>query len=219
MPFNFTSYKSIVNSAQGANVVVVSKTKPIEDILEAYHYGVRDFGENYVQELLEKQAVLPKDIRWHFIGHLQRNKVKYIAPFVHLIHSVDTWELVDEINKQGKRNNRVISYLFQIHIAQEETKYGFLFDDLLGGLNMFHNKSHLFSQPLGIMGMASLTTDKNQINEEFNYLRQVLNTIQETNLFFGLNPILSMGMSSDWKLATENGSNMLRIGSLVFGSR
>jgi pyridoxal phosphate enzyme (YggS family) len=194
-----------------AILVAVSKTKPVEDILALYELGHRDFGENYVQELLEKQAILPKDIRWHFIGHLQTNKVKAIAPFVHLVHGVDSYKLLSEINKQGQKINRCINVLLQIHIAREETKFGLdenevkeILDTGLSGLSFVSVK--------GFMGMASFTEDKQQVQNEFHYLKGLYDQHPQMQT-------LSMGMSGDYKLALQEGSTMVRVGSLIFGER
>lgn len=198
------------------SLVAVSKTKPVELILEAYGVGQRDFGENYVQELVDKHEQMPKDINWHFIGHLQSNKVKYIAPFVYLIHGVDSVKLLEEINKQAQKNNSVINCLLQIYIAQEETKFGFSFDECDNFL-----KSELFSQLkhvniIGFMAMASNTDNEIQIRKEFQSLKQFSET--QKNNHPNLR-ILSFGMSSDYKIAIEEGSTMLRIGSTIFGQR
>ena len=224
MAVDKAAYKKIIAELTPKNVtlVAVSKTKPVSDIKELYDLGHRDFGENYVQELVEKQVQSPDDIRWHYIGHLQSNKVKYIAPFVHLIHGVDSLKLLLEIDKQARKNNRVIQCLLQVHIAQEETKFGFSDAELTEILEDLH-KAKLSGElqhveVTGLMGMASLTEDMEQVRKEFKYLRllytqvaqlQVQNTIQT----------LSMGMSNDYQVAIEEGANMVRIGSLVFGSR
>ena len=197
-------------------LVAVSKTKPVEDITELYDLGHRDFGENYVQELVDKAGKLPKDIRWHFIGHLQTNKVKNIVPFIYLIHGVDSIKLLSEINKQAEKSKRVIDCLLQVHIAQEETKFGFdeneltdLFNNLSGlGLNNVKIK--------GLMGMASLTDKTSQLRNEFIQLRNLYKKLQASNPEL---QVLSMGMSSDYKIALEEKSNMVRIGSLLFGER
>ncbi len=216
MPVNKEKYKEIIAELNGkATLVAVSKTKPVEDIQALYNLGQRDFGENYVQELVEKAAALPKDIRWHFIGHLQSNKIKYIAPFVHLIHGVDSLNLLKEINKQAAKNNRIIDCLLQVHIATEETKFGFDESELNGlngpvaiGLKNVHIK--------GLMGMASFSNDTNLVRSEFKKLKQLYDQLPTLHL----TPFtLSMGMSSDYKIAIEEGSNMVRIGSLLFGER
>ena len=201
-----------------ANVtlVAVSKTKPNEMLMDAYEAGHRDFGENYVQELVDKHEQLPKDINWHFIGHLQSNKVKYIASFVHLIHGIDSVKLLEEINKQAQKNKRVINCLLQIYIAQEETKFGFSFEECEHFLN-----SEIYSQLkniniVGFMAMASNTDDSQRIKNEFHSLHEFLikHSAQNNHL-----TTLSIGMSSDYKIAIEEGSTMVRIGSTIFGER
>ena len=197
-------------------LVAVSKTKPIELIKEAYNAGQRNFGENYIQELEDKHKLLPTDINWHAIGHLQSNKVKYIAPFVHLIHAVDSLKLLREIDKQALKNNRVIDCLLQIHIAKEDTKFGFSFEEC----------EHLFQQDefkglkniriTGFMGMATNTDDETQIRNEFRSLKDFFSQFSTLNSQFS---ILSMGMSADYKIAIEEGSTMIRIGSSIFGER
>ena len=200
-------------SSKQVTLVAVSKTKPIEDIQVLYEAGQRDFGENYVQELCDKQAKLPTDIRWHFIGHLQSNKVKYIAPFVHLIHGVDSESLLKEIDKQARKNNRVIDCLLQMHIAQEETKYGLDATELTELFPKLPNYPN--AHVVGLMGMASFSEDKNLVRSEFNTLAQAFQTLQT----FQTAQTLSMGMSGDYPIAIEAGSNMVRIGSLLFGAR
>ena len=203
------------NSKQ-VTLVAVSKTKPIEDIQLLYEAGQRDFGENYVQELCDKQAKLPTDIRWHFIGHLQSNKVKYIAPFVHLIHGLDSESLLKEIDKQARKNNRVIDCLLQMHIAQEETKYGLDATELTELFPKLPNYPN--AHVVGLMGMASFSEDKNLVRSEFNTLAQTFQTLQ-TFQTAQTAQTLSMGMSGDYPIAIEAGSNMVRIGSLLFGAR
>lgn len=193
-------------------LIAVSKTKPIELIMEAYKAGHRDFGENYVQELTEKQALLPNDIRWHFIGHLQSNKVKYIAPFVHLIHGVDSLKLLKEINKEAKKNNRIISCLLQIHIADEETKFGFSIEEAEQLLKSSELTALTNTRVIGLMAMASNTTDQQKIRNEF---RSVMNLCAK----FPDLKVRSYGMSSDYTIAIEEGSTMVRIGSSIFGER
>ncbi|HEY5773558.1 MAG TPA: YggS family pyridoxal phosphate-dependent enzyme [Chitinophagaceae bacterium] len=193
-------------------LVAVSKTKPIEDILELYNLGHRDFGENYVQELGEKALKLPNDIRWHFIGHLQTNKVRSIIPFIYLIHGVDSLKLLKEIDKQAEKSKRVIDCLLQVHISQEETKFGFDEAELLN----LELKHFLNVRIKGLMGMASLTDDINKIRIEFKSLRTLFEKLKAQNPELS---ILSMGMSADYKIAIEEGSNMVRIGSLLFGER
>ena len=211
MGINIEKYQAIIAELKDkAALVAVSKTKPVEDILELYHLGQRDFGENYVQELAEKQVVLPNDIRWHFIGHLQSNKVKFIAPFVYLIHGVDSISLLKEINKEAAKNKRVIDCLLQIHIALEETKFGLDSTELatiIKDSDQFKNV-HI----IGLMGMASFSDDMSLVRAEFNTLQSLY---KEHPTF----SILSMGMSGDYAIAVEEGSNMIRIGSLLFGER
>jgi len=194
-------------------LVAVSKIKPASDITKMYELGQRDFGENYVQELVEKQAILPQDINWHFIGHLQTNKVKYIAPFVHLIQSVDSEKLLKEIDKQGAKNKRKINVLLQVHIAEEQTKFGF--DQ--ASLNALDVAAFANVHIAGLMGMATFTEDKEKVKREFEVLKSAYNKFEkEKNI--ALNT-LSMGMSDDFELAVNCGSNMVRIGSLLFGRR
>ncbi len=213
MSVNKEKYKELLAELNSkATLVAVSKTKRVEDIQALYDLGQRDFGENYVQEMLDKEAVLPKDTRWHFIGHLQSNKVKYIAPFVHLIHGVDSLNLLKEINKQGEKNNRVIDCLLQIHIAGEETKFGFDEKELVNlKISQFENV-----KITGLMGMASFSSDEALVRTEFKKLKQLFDQLQTLN--FKLQTV-SMGMSADYKIAIEEGSNMVRIGSLLFGER
>ena len=193
-------------------LVAVSKTKPVENLLEAYEAGQRDFGENKVQELVDKASELPRNIRWHMIGHLQRNKVKYIAPFVSLIHSVDSFRLLNEIDKQGKKNDRVIDCLLQVRIAQEETKFGLTFENCNEILNQ-NNYTHVRIR--GLMGMASFTDNQIQIESEFKSLAQYYKQYQDQYDW----DTLSMGMSGDYPLALSCGSTMIRVGSRIFGSR
>jgi pyridoxal phosphate enzyme (YggS family) len=194
-----------------ATLVAVSKTKPAEDIQALYNLGHRDFGENYVQELIDKESILPKDIHWHFIGHLQSNKVKYIAPFVHLIHGVDSLKLLKEINKEAIKNNRTIDCLLQMHIAKEETKFGLDENELHEILTILPELKNV--HVLGLMGMASFSNDMNLVRSEFQSLKNIFNRMN-------ISPtILSMGMSSDYTIAIEEGSTMVRIGSLLFGER
>lgn len=217
MSVNLTAYRQILEELNGkATLVAVSKTKPVEDIRALYDAGQRDFGENYVQELVEKQAQLPVDIRWHFIGHLQSNKVKYIAPFVHLIHGVDSENLLKEINKQAGKLQRTIGCLLQVHIAREETKFG-LDADELQNLQWTQYK-HV--QVEGLMGMASFSDNMQLVRDEFRQLHQMMENINR-HPGPGQTPLhmLSMGMSSDYPIALEEGSNMVRIGSLLFGAR
>jgi len=193
-------------------LVAVSKTKPVASLLEAHQAGQRDFGENKVQELVDKASVLPQNIRWHMIGHLQRNKVKYIAPFVSLIHSVDSFRLLNEIDKQGKKIDRVIDCLLQVRIAQEETKFGLTFENCNEILNQ-NNYTHVRIR--GLMGMASFTDNQIQIESEFKSLAQYYKQYQDQYDW----DTLSMGMSGDYPLALSCGSTMIRVGSRIFGSR
>lgn len=213
MAIDKEEYQQIISELKEHQVtlVAVSKTKPATDILELYQLGQRDFGENYVQELVDKASQLPPDIRWHYIGHLQTNKVKYIAPFVHLIHGVDSIKLLQEINKQAAKNNRVIDVLLQIHIAEEETKFGLNEAELNEMMNEIATMPLANIHICGLMGMASFTNDKEKVRAEFKKLKSILNNQRL--------PTLSMGMSSDYKMAVEEGSTMVRIGSILFGTR
>jgi len=220
MSVNKEAYEQLIADLGSHHVtlVAVSKTKSVEEIKELYDLGQKDFGENYVQEVTEKQSQLPNDIRWHFIGHLQSNKVKQITSFIHLIQSVDSLKLLQEINKQGKKNDRVIDCLLQVHIAQEETKFGLdeseLNDLLNNSISQYQN-----IRICGLMGMASLTDDMEKVRSEFRYLRSIFEKhakLQTSNIKL---QTLSMGMSSDYFVAIEEGSNMVRIGSLIFGAR
>lgn len=206
--------------AKGCRLIAVSKIQPIEKIQEAYAAGHRAFGENKVQEMVPKYEALPKDIEWHLIGHLQTNKVKYIAPFVHLIHSVDSGKLLDEINKQGKRIGRVIPCLLQVYIAREETKFGFSEEELetLITSKAFESYTHVSIQ--GLMGMATLTDNEAQIRQEFRSLRNLADILRQKPLpsFVNLKE-LSMGMSGDYPIAVEEGSTLVRIGTAIFGER
>lgn len=197
---------------ENVTLIAVSKTKPNEMLLEAYESGQRHFGENYVQELVDKEAKLPKDIHWHFIGHLQSNKVKYIAPFVYLIHGVDSFSLLKEINKQAQKNNRVIDCLLQIYIAQEETKFGLDFKEASDILNSVEFKELKNIQIKGFMAMASNTENEVQIRKEFKSLKEFSKQFPDYNT-------LSFGMSGDYLLAIEEGSTMIRVGSSIFGER
>lgn len=200
------------NLSSNVTLVAVSKTKPNNLIIEAYNAGQREFGENYVQELVDKHEQLPKDIHWHFIGHLQSNKAKYIVPFVYLIHGVDSFSLLKEINKQALKNNRVINCLLQIYIAQEETKFGLSFEEASAILNSEELKQLQNIAIKGFMAMASNTDNQAQIRKEFHSLKNFSNQFPELK-------ILSFGMSSDYKLAIEEGSTMIRVGSSIFGER
>lgn len=199
-------------------LVAVSKTKPISAIQQAYAAGQRRFGENKVQEMLEKHEALPPDIEWHFIGHLQTNKVKYIAPFVSMIHAVDSLKLAQEINKQAAKNKRKIRCLLQFHIAQESSKFGLTLDEAVHIIDHSTDFDHL--EIVGVMGMATFTTDTTQVRTEFRSLKTLFNTLKATH--FSNTPSfteISMGMSDDYRIAIEEGSTIVRIGSTLFGTR
>jgi pyridoxal phosphate enzyme (YggS family) len=212
---NLEQIKSTLHA--GVELIAVSKTYPPEAILEAYEAGQRHFGENRVQELTDKHELLYKDIRWHMIGTLQRNKVKYIAPYVHLIHSVDSIELLEEINKHGGRNHRVISCLLQVYIATEETKHGFLPEEVLQFFKQHEQEEYPNVHIVGLMGMASFTTNEEQVRAEFRGLKALFDTLN-FEYSSGFNT-LSMGMSGDYRIAMEEGSTHVRIGSAIFGAR
>jgi len=215
---NVAAYKKLLGECKAKQVtlVAVSKTKPVDDLFELYELGQRDFGENYVQELVEKEKQLPKDIRWHFIGHLQSNKVKQIIDFVELIHGVDSLKLLQEINKQSGKINKVTNCLLQIHIAQEETKFGLDEEELNEIIHQLNNSTMKNVNVAGLMVMATNTNDENQIRKEFQYLKSLQQKLQTENYKL---QILSMGMTADYTIAIEEGSNMIRVGSLIFGSR
>jgi len=201
-------------------LIAVSKTKPNEDLLVAYDANQRHFGENKVQELCEKYQSLPKDIHWHLIGHLQTNKVKYIAEFIHLIHAVDSLKLLQEINKQAQKHKRIIRCLLQFHIAKEETKFGLHYTEAEEILSSLAYQSLANIEIVGVMGMASFVEDEQQITAEFKELKQTFTTLKEH--YFVNKPSfceISMGMSGDYTLAIQNGSTMIRIGSTIFGGR
>lgn len=246
MSIDKETYNAILTELKGrAQLIAVSKTKPVEDIRALYELGQRDFGENYVQELVDKQGQLPSDIRWHFIGHLQSNKVKYIAPFVHLIHGVDSSRLLKEIDKQAARNGRRIPCLLQVHIAREETKFGLDEAELAGLMQAISpgksapgaagsppaSGEYANVSVLGLMGMASFTEDPEKIRSEFRTLKSLFDLHFHPTAVSpappaaipaaasAAPPILSMGMSADYRIAIEEGSNMVRIGSLLFGKR
>jgi len=213
--------KEIVNSIpQNVKLVAVSKTKPNEDIMEAYEGGYRIFGENKPQELTRKYDELPKDIEWHMIGHLQSNKVKYIAPFVSLIHAVDSIKLLKEINKQAQKNDRIIDCLFQFHIADEQTKFGFSLPEAEEVINSETFKGFENIRITGVMGMATFTDNEDQIKKEFQNLKFIFDQLK-TKHFQDINEFkeISMGMSGDYRLAIEEGSTMVRVGSTIFGAR
>jgi PLP dependent protein len=220
---NESKYQEILNELNNKKVslVAVSKIQSAEDIKKMYDLGQRDFGENYVQELVDKHAQLPQDIKWHFIGHLQSNKVKYIAPFVHLIQGVDSLKLLTEINKQAKKIGRVIHCLLQVHIAQEETKFGLDETELDEVINKLQQESSPFQNVFidGLMGMASFSDDLNKVRHEMRTLRKLFDKYQLLSTVNCQLSTLSMGMSGDYKIAVEEGSNMVRIGSLLFGAR
>ena len=209
-------------AVSGTTLIAVSKLKSAADIQALYDLGQRDFGENYVQELVEKQAVLPKDIRWHFIGHLQSNKVKYIAPFVHLIHGVDSFRLLSEIDKQARKCERVIPCLLQIHIAGEETKFGLDEKEMIELLEYYEARKESLNHIRidGLMGMASFTEEQDEVRAEFRNLKALFHLARQS-YFLGQEHfrILSMGMSGDYGLAVQEGSTHVRIGSLLFGKR
>ncbi|MFA7274412.1 MAG: YggS family pyridoxal phosphate-dependent enzyme [Crocinitomicaceae bacterium] len=217
---NSTFEKIRAEIPENVTLVAVSKTKPIATIEEIYQMGQRHFGENKVQELVDKYEALPKDIHWHLIGHLQSNKVKYIAPFIHLIHAVDSLKLLEEINRQAAKNNRIINCLLQFHIAQEDTKFGLNFEE---AKDILESRTFVEMQNIsivGVMGMATFTENTEQVTDEFRNLEGYFNIIKSH--FFKYNDdfnILSMGMSGDYKIAIEEGSTLVRIGSAIFGGR
>jgi|SRR6056297_379447 len=205
---------------EGVKLVAVTKTKPVEQIMEAYHMGHKIFGENRVQELADKYEELPKDIEWHMIGHLQSNKVKYIAPFVSLIHGVDKPKILKVIDKEGRKNDRVIDVLLQFHIAREETKFGFDHAEAREMLASEAFRNYEFVRVRGVMGMATFTDDTEQVRSEFQELVQIYQDLKQE--FFSEDPgftEISMGMSNDYQVAVEEGATMVRIGSLIFGER
>jgi PLP dependent protein len=223
MPVLTDSYQKIVAEARQkrATLIAVSKTKPVSDIESLYQSGQRDFGENYVQELTEKHPLLPEDIRWHFIGHLQSNKVKYIAPFVYMIHGVESLKLLREINKQGTKFSRKIRCLLQLHVAVEETKFGLDEIELNELLKQVSETDEMeFIQICGVMAMASFTEDREQIRSEFKTVKRIFDDVKE-KFFYHDDEFtqISMGMSSDYDIALEEGSTMIRVGSLIFGER
>jgi pyridoxal phosphate enzyme (YggS family) len=200
-------------------LVAVSKTKPVSDLMEAYTAGQRIFGENKIQEMTEKWEQMPKEIQWHMIGHVQTNKVKYMAEYVSLIHGVDSLKLLQEINKQAQKYNRVIDCLLQIYIANEETKFGLNESELLELISSNEFKELKNIRIVGLMGMASFTNDQNQIKAEFQHLKALFDNINSNEISNLKLAILSMGMSGDYELAISCGSNMVRIGSSIFGTR
>ncbi|WKL48510.1 YggS family pyridoxal phosphate-dependent enzyme [Flavobacterium pectinovorum] len=213
---NLVQIKSTI--PEHVTLVAVSKTKPVSDLIQAYEAGQRIFGENKIQEMAEKWEEMPKDIQWHMIGHVQTNKVKFMAPFVSLIHGVDSLKLLQEINKQALKNNRIIDCLLQIHIAEEETKFGLDENELNELISSSEFKELKNIRTLGLMGMATFTEDQNQIKKEFQHLKSIFDSIKEKNALQEASTI-SMGMSGDYQLAIECGSTMVRIGSSIFGGR
>jgi pyridoxal phosphate enzyme (YggS family) len=211
---NLQTIKSQLPS--NVTLVAVSKTKPVVDLMEAYNAGQRIFGENKIQEMTEKWEEMPKDIQWHMIGHVQTNKVKFMAEYVTLVHGVDSLKLLKEINKQAKKHDRIIDVLLQMHIAEEETKFGLDDDELEEILNQVQNDKFENIKIIGLMGMATFTENQNQIKKEFLHLKSIFDKLKTEN--FQLNT-LSMGMSGDYKLAIDCGSTMVRIGSSIFGGR
>lgn len=219
MAINTVVYQLVIEELRQSKttLVAVSKTKPITDIEALYNLGQRNFGENYVQEFIDKVPQLPKDIRWHFIGHLQTNKVKYIVPHVHLIHGVDSLKLLKEIDKQAGKNNLIINCLLQVYIAQEESKFGLDEEEIAIITNELPKLNHV--KIVGLMGMASFSDVENKVASEFKYLQSIYTKYSKLEAPNFKLQTLSMGMSGDYKLAIAAGSNMVRIGSLLFGAR
>ncbi len=218
MAINEAAFVELKKELDEKNItlIAVSKKKSAEEILQLYHLGQRDFGENYVQELIEKRPQLPQDIRWHFIGHLQRNKVKQIIPFISLIQSIDSVALLKEVAKQAKKIDRPVDCLLQVFVADEETKYGFDPEEIIPVLHEISNNENEFVNIKGLMGMASFTEDEKKIRHEFKQLNSLYQDVKKRDREF---QFLSMGMSGDYKIAIEENSNMVRIGSLIFGER
>ena len=205
---------------EGVTLVAVSKTKPVSDIQEAYDAGHRTFGENYPQEMRDKHEVLPQDIQWHFIGHLQTNKIKYIIPYVTLIHSIDTANLLEAVNKEAKKHDRVVDCLLQFHIAQEQTKFGLDLDEARQMLDSEAFKAMENVRICGVMGMATFTDDQVEVRKEFKHLKSIFDTLKTD--YFADQPQfkeISMGMSEDYLIAIEEGATMVRVGSKIFGAR
>ncbi len=223
MAVQTANYQQILEDLENTQVtlVAVSKTKPIEDIQVLYDLGQRDFGENYVQEIQEKYPVLPKDILWHFIGHVQSNKVKYIAPYVFMIHGVDSYNLLREINKQALKNNRVIRCLLQVYVAKEETKFGLDEQELTALLENLMASSDMKNVSIcGLMAMASFTDNLEQVRQEFKMVKSIFNQMKEQYFQDSTDfQSISMGMSNDYAIAIEEGSTIIRVGSKLFGSR
>jgi pyridoxal phosphate enzyme (YggS family) len=204
---------------ENVTLVAVSKTKPVEDLMEAYHAGQRIFGENKIQEMTEKWQQMPKDVEWHMIGHVQSNKVKYMVPYVKLIHGVDSFKLLKEVNRQAIRWRKSINCLLQIHIAEEETKFGLDEKELEELLNSDEFKEMKNINVIGLMGMATFTDNEEQIKKEFQYLKTIFDKVSKLKTDNCQLNTLSMGMSGDYQLAIEYGSTMVRIGSSIFGNR
>lgn len=219
MSVNIEKYVNMKEALSKSKVTLlaVSKTKPVADIQALYEMGQRDFGENYVQELVDKQANLHSDIHWHFIGHLQSNKVKFIAPFVYLIHGVDSIKLLKEINKQAEKCGKVINCLLQVDIAQEETKFGMDETEIAEVKNTIHELANV--RICGLMGMASFTEDVEKVRDEFRNLKSLFDKFRPWTINHEPWTVLSMGMSGDYQMAIEEGSTLVRIGSLLFGAR
>lgn len=217
---NIAHLRKVINEDH-CILVAVGKTKPVSMLMEAYEAGVRHFGENKVQEMVTKYEEMPKDIHWHMIGHLQRNKVKYIVPFVSLIHAVDSLRLLQEIDKQGQKVNRIINCLLQIHIAEEETKFGLSEEEALELLHSKEVAQMKYIRVIGLMGMATFTDDEEQVRKEFRSLKKLFNKVKADNTLPSVVSMqdLSMGMSGDFTIALEEGSTVVRIGSTIFGER
>ena len=211
----------IAKTPENVTLVAVSKTKPVSDLMEAYAAGQRIFGENKIQEMTEKWEEMPKDIQWHMIGHVQTNKVKYMAEYVSLIHGVDSLKLISEINKQAKKYDKIVNCLLQMHIAEEETKFGLDESELLEILETLKKEASNFKnvQIVGLMGMATFTDNKEQVKKEFQNLKNIFEKYKNTDISNVKMETLSMGMSGDYQIAIECGSTMIRIGSSIFGSR
>ncbi|MDF1516517.1 MAG: YggS family pyridoxal phosphate-dependent enzyme [Lutibacter sp.] len=219
MPIKENLHNILQSIPENVTLIAVSKTQPVASILEAYQAGQSAFGENKIQEMAEKFDTLPKDIEWHMIGHLQSNKVKYMAHFVHLIHGVDSFKTLKEINKQAVKNNRIINCLLEVKIASEDSKFGLSFEEVEQLLKSEELKNLKNINIQGLMGMASFTEDKEIISAEFKSLKTFFDSLQKYKSF-NVNPtVLSMGMSGDYKIAIEEGSTMIRVGSAIFGSR
>ena len=212
---NLKKVKALI--PEHVKLVAVSKTNPVAVLQEAYNAGQRDFGENKVQELMEKQPHLPSDIRWHFVGHLQTNKVKFLAPFVHLIHSVDSLKLLKEINKEAQKHHRIVDCLLEFHIAEEDTKFGLNLSEAIEILSSMDFQNIRNVRICGVMGMATFTSNQDQIRREFQTLHQIFQTLKQK--YFADQPYfceISMGMSDDYSIAIEEGSTMIRVGSTIF---